>query len=132
MSTDLAAFRPIDIEAVYGPERICFQTARRPTMQEPVDAHHTIGRGYPSGPTPRVFHSSIFNLAWLRRDIHSGPLRDSPDQAAVYLRVALQHVMNAVGRGSYKLRDEDLAFTRIANAYMEKTGQVFRYPELNP
>ncbi|HEV7282327.1 MAG TPA: hypothetical protein VGN57_19145 [Pirellulaceae bacterium] len=54
--------------------------------------------------------SSVLNMAPLRWDIHQGPLRDSYDQRAVYLRVAVSHVMNAAGQGTYELNDVDRAF----------------------
>ena len=129
-SKDQASFRPSDIEAVHGRDIVCFQTAKRDSFAQPIDAHHILGRGNPRDPSDRIIHGSIFNLAWLRRDVHTGPLRDAPDQAAVYLRVAMQHVMNAVGRGSYQLRDEDLAFSRKANEWLEENGSSLRYPEL--
>lgn len=117
MPHDPALFRPADIDAVYGPERICFQTAKRPTFQEPVDAHHILGRGKTGD---RSIFSSIFNLAWLRRDIHEGPLRDAYDQRQVYLRVAKQHGMNAVGRGDYELTEIDHAFLAYVDSLRDQ------------
>jgi len=110
MQPDPSAFREADILAVYGTQRICFQTAKRDGQDnQPVDAHHIMGRAGKK-PESRAIHSSILNLAFIRRDIHTGPLRDDADQRQVYLKIAHRNVMNAVGWGHYELRDEDRAF----------------------
>lgn len=104
---DSADFRIGNLVAVYGPTPVCFQTARPSTLDQPIDRHHILGRGRKG---QRDLMSSTFNCAMIRRDIHTGPLRDAPDQRRVYLRVACQHVMNAAGQGKYSLNDIDRAF----------------------
>lgn len=104
---ELSDFRRGNLIAVYGPSPLCFHTAHPSIVGQPVDPHHILGRGKKG---QRDIMSSVFNHAPLRRDIHKGPLRDSPDQRGVYLRVACSHVMNAVGQGKYSLNDIDRAF----------------------
>lgn len=114
MTHDPASFREEDMTAVYGPYKVCFQTALGGTAADPVDDHHIMGRGEAFGIRPtsgwRPMFSSVFNRAGLRRSIHVGPLRDADDQRRVYLRVAADHVMNAIGTRRYTPRPEDYAF----------------------
>ncbi len=112
MRNDKASFNPIHTHAVYGPERICFQTARRPSRDEPVDPHHCLGRGGRDEES-RETHSSVLNLAWLKRSVQNGPLINDQDQRAVYLRVAHEKVMQAVGQGRYELTKQDHQFIAL-------------------
>lgn len=114
MIHDPASFRTEDLIAVYGPSKVCIQTALTANAAFPVDDHHIMGRGELFGFRPnhayRPVFSSVFNRAGLGRIIHHGPLRDADDQRRVYLRVAADHVLNAIGRGTYSPRPEDHAF----------------------
>jgi len=107
---------------VHGPTRICFQTAKQATFQEPVDAHHILGRG---NDETRLAHSSVLNCAYLRRDIHTGPLRDAPDQVRVYLRVALTKVIQAVGQGRYELNENDQAFIEYIRGQQPFVADIY-------
>lgn len=114
MTNDPASFRHEDIVAVYGMSPLCFHTATTSSHKEFLDFHHVLSRGNEWGVKPeddfRPMFSSIFNCAPLKRSIHTGPLRDADDQRRVYLRVAANHIMNAIGQGSYSPRPEDHAF----------------------
>jgi len=110
MTTDSSAFREADILAVYGMRQICAHTAKLGGQDnQPVDAHHILGRGAKEE-AKRLAHSSIFNLIFLRRDIHTGPLRDDPDQRKVYLKIAHRNVTFAIGRGEYRMQKQDSLF----------------------
>lgn len=113
MTHDAASFRQEDLIAVYGPRKVCFHTANSGPV-EPVDPHHVMSRGNEWGIRPesdwRPMFSSILNCALLKRSIHTGPRRDADDQRRVYLRVAANHVLNAIGNGQYTPRPEDHAF----------------------
>lgn len=111
MTRDLAAFREADLLAVHGPVagRTCFQTARSMRDGQPIDCHHIFGRGN-KGSEDRRLHSSIFNCALLRRDIHHGPMRDKKNQREAYLDETISRVMEAIATKRYELREEDRAF----------------------
>ncbi len=122
MTHDPSAFRQADAMAVYGPDIRCFQTARPSLIDQPVERHHILGRG---GKGHRDIMSSIFNMAPLRWDIHAGPLRDSPDQRRVYLRVACIHVLNAAGIGIYELNDIDRAFIEYVKRERPEFADIY-------
>lgn len=122
MSHDPATHRRADIDAVYGPSPCCVHTAKNGTDRNPIDPHHTLGRGG-KDPEIRGIHSSILNYTPLGRDIHHGPLRDHPEQRKVYLILAYEAVMQAVGQGRYVLTEIDHAFLAIVQQ---------RYPALLP
>jgi hypothetical protein len=115
MTTDPASFRDEDIIAVHGPSPSCLQTGKRPSPQFQVEKHHVLGRGG-KGPEQRRVHSSVLNCAPLIDLVHAGPLRDDPAQRWVYLRIAFEKAMEAVGQGRYALTDIDRAFVAHARA----------------
>lgn len=125
--TDPAKHRETDIVAVWGAMPACVHTGLRAH-----DGHHVLGRGYEFGYKPdhpeRAVFSSIFGFIPLSRSIHSGPLRDAPDQRLVYLRVAKQKVMEAVGRGRYELRVEDRRFLEIAEEWKARGTGLGKEP----
>src|SRR2546423_950550 len=108
---DPSNFRDADIFIVYvyPGNDVCFQTAKRATIEQPIDRHHLFGRGG-KDPKDRRIHSSIFNCGLLRRDIHHGPMRDLPAQREAYLDYAIMHVATAIGLGAYMLTDLDREF----------------------
>jgi hypothetical protein len=105
----------------------CFQTARPSLIDQPVEKHHILGRG---GKGRRDIMSSILNMAPLRWDIHAGPLRDSYDQRRVYLHIALTHVMNAIGCGSYVLNDIDRAFVQYIRVQKPEFADLYEHVEI--
>jgi len=116
--SDPAAFRPRDVHAVYGERPKCWITLH----WQFVDAHHILGRGYVNGYRPndvqRKMFSSVFNFCPLQRDIHKGPQKDSPEMRHLFLRLAREHVMQAVSEGRYELRPEDEAFLAFADNWI--------------
>ncbi len=112
---DLAKFRPKDIQAVYGERPVCFLTL----SHQWVDPHHILGRRGPNN--ERALMSSVFNFCPLDRNIHNGPHRDAPEMRMLFLRLARQHVMNAVNTGAYQLNDNDRAFLMYADQWIAKT-----------
>lgn len=85
--------------------------------------HHTLGRGYEFGFHPdnpqRAIYSSILNFTPLHRSVHNGPLRDASDQWRVYVRIARENVMEAVGQGRYELNEQDETFLVIAEKCLD-------------
>lgn len=111
---DTASFHQQDIEAVYGPMPLCVLT-----LKTSPDLQHIIGRGYTFGYRgDRSMFSSVFNCIPLTREIHAGPLRDSPELRRLFLRVARERVMNAVGLGSYEIKERDRRFLGFADSWL--------------
>ena len=122
MTTDPATFRESDIQTVYAGRRVCFQTAKEPCFEQPVDGHHILGRTFMGD---RMAASSILNLAWLRRDIHEGPLRDRPDQQRVYLGVALRNVLASWMMQEYAWNDADRAFMACIAEHRPEFAELY-------
>ena len=115
MSNDTASFRREDISAVYGEIPLCVLTLKH----ESVECHHALSRGYTFGYRgDRSMFSSVFNCIPLTREIHAGPLRDSPELRRLFLRVARERVMNAVGLGSYEIKERDRRFLGFADSWI--------------
>ncbi len=106
------------MQAVYGDSPQCFLTL----SLQLVDAHHLLGRSYvhgfrPKNPDRKLF-SSILNFVPLRRDIHDGPHRDSPEMRRLFLRFARKKVAEAVRNGSYELKQLDNDFLVFAEQWL--------------
>lgn len=118
-----AEFRVLDIDRVYDGtmNRTCFLTAKPPSFEEPVDKMHILGKGYDYGIRPkdkeRTWFSSVFNLAWGRRDFHSGPIRDSNESRHLLLRLAYEKVMHSVTQGRYELSQRDRDFLEFSDQW---------------
>lgn len=116
VSKDLAALRQADVFAVWGMDIRCvFTTARV------IEMHHVLGRGELFGirtdDPRRELLSSVLNGIPLIREIHSGPLRDNRYMRHMFLGLAEQRVMNAVGAGQYTLTDIDRGFLALAKTW---------------
>ena len=122
MTVDPATFRESDIQTVYAGRRVCFQTSKEPCFEQPVDGHHILGRSLMGD---RMAASSILNLAWLRRDIHEGPLRDRPDQQRVYLGVALRNVLASRIMQEYRWNDADRVFFLFIREYRPQFADLY-------
>jgi hypothetical protein len=119
VTKDPAAIRQADVFAVYGFDIRCvFTTARV------IELHHILGRGELFGikmdDLRRELLSSVFNVAPLIREIHQGPLRDNRYMRHMFLGLAEQRVMNAVGAGQYTLTDIDRGFLALAKTWKRK------------
>ena len=120
MTHDNAHFRQKDLEAVWTGYPCCVLTVQH----SPVDFHHVLGRGYvfgsPKKSDDRKIFSSVLNAVPLHRLVHDGPMRDSPEMRLLFLRIARQHVMNAIAQGNYELSDADRDFMAFADTWRQE------------
>jgi hypothetical protein len=121
MGYDPASFDEEQKQAVYPPGiRRCFITAKAGQ----ADAHHVLGRGNFFGirladPRRKLF-SSIYNLAWLDRDVHNGPARDDYRLRDYFLERARKEIQLAIIKKEYEATEIDREFLALAEKWKQK------------
>lgn len=68
--------------------------------------------------------SSVLNTVPPTREIHAGPLRDNLYVRHLFLGLAEQRVMNAVGAGQYELTEIDRGFLALAKTWKRQHPAV--------
>lgn len=121
MPYDPASFDAEQVQAVYPPGfRRCFLGSKIGTC----DKHHVLSRGEIMGirladPRRKLF-SSVYNLAWLGRDVHTGPARDDYRIRAYLLERAHKEILRAVREGAYEPTELDYQFIELAGQWEQK------------
>lgn len=103
-TSDLASFDKEDLAFIHGSFPRCFFLP----IEQAHDYHHIVGRGTMQ---ERKLFSSVFNACPITRKIHDTcPLLTLKPMKQCLLDHAIKHVLNAAGRGSYELKENDLLF----------------------
>lgn len=111
---DLATFRKDDIENVHGTLYVVGIFTQKNNSMNPVEWHHTLGRGNKKDNENRKMHSSVLNATPLEHDNHAGGQRDKRWIRVFFLEEAFMKTMRAVGAGRYTLSDIDKQFISYA------------------
>ena len=115
--TDPAAFRPEDIQAVYGDRPKSWFTG----LWQFLDPAHILGRGEDFGfkkdHPDRIYMSSIYNFCPLDRDIHKHGARDHRFIRAYQLEMAKEKVQEKIVAGEYVQTYIDLGFLILSDKW---------------
>lgn len=118
MTSDPAAFKNAELQAIHGTQPSCFLTRGR----KQLDKHHIFSRGELFGIKPsdpeRYLFSSPYNCGIIENAFHVGGYRDHHYMRALLLEITKKKVQEAIIKKQYVATMRDRDFLALAEQWL--------------